>query len=308
MAEESLCALIVCPSCRGELAWGEGVAVCARESISYPVRDGIPHLVVPASRPRVASFLERYLTVRHDERWTDDDRELLLALPFKDVTGRRSWMWRTRARGFRALRRMLRRRFGGRRLRVCERGAGVGWLSYRLAMDGHRVVATDVNADRRDGLGAARHYAEAGVRFVRLAAEMDRIPLPDGAVDLVVNAASFHYARDHGAAAREAARLLAPGGAFVILDSPVYSDRSSGEAMVAEWGERLAARHGLAPEPEADAGFLVRDDIAGLLDAAGLTPSFREHWMGWHWTANYWRGRLRGRREPARLPIIVGYK
>ena len=63
---------------------------------------------------------------------------------------------------------------------------------------------------------------------------------------------------------------------------------------------------GSAPGREADSGFLVRDEVAGLLGAAGLTPSFHEHWMGWHWTVNYWRGRLRGGREPARLPMIVG--
>ena len=305
MADDSLCSRIVCPSCRAGLAWGEREAVCEEESIVYPIRDGIPHLVVPGSRERVAAFLERYLSVRHDERWTDDDRQLLLALPFADTTGRRAWMWRARARGLRALRRMLRRLYGQRRLRVCERGAGVAWLSYRLALDGHAVAATDVNTDARDGLGAAAHYLDAGARFVRLAAEMDRMPLTDGTVDVVVNAASLHYARDQGAAIREAARLLAPGGVFVVLDSPVYSTHGAGKAMLAEWGERLAASYGAGVAQAGDSGYLVRDELLEMLGAAGLTPSVEEHWMGWHWTANYWRGRLRGGREPARLPMIV---
>src|SRR5688572_10509815 len=115
-----IAASLVCPSCRGPLTWGEAEAACEAEGIVYPVRSGIPELVVPASRERVAAFLDAYLRVRRDEGWTDGDAASLLALPFEDRTGRHAWMWRVRARGLAALRRALRRRFGARRLRVVE--------------------------------------------------------------------------------------------------------------------------------------------------------------------------------------------
>jgi SAM-dependent methyltransferase len=283
-------------------------AVCEAEGIEYPVVDGLPRFLLPEARGRVEAFLRPYLAVRHAEGWTEDDRDALLALPFGDRTGRRPWMWRIRARGLRALRRRLREMYGDRALRVCELGAGVGWLSYRLALDGHEAVATDVSADARDGLGAARHYEAPGRGLFRLVCEMDRVPLANGSADLVVCSASFHYARDQAAAAREAARLLAPGGALAILDSPVYSTRGAGEAMVAELRERLAREHGLAPSEVAHSAYLVRDELLRLLRDAGLRPEVEEHWMGWRWTANYARARLAGGREPARLPLVVGRK
>jgi SAM-dependent methyltransferase len=213
-------------------------------------------------------------------------------------------MWRVRARGLDALRRALARRYGAKRLRVCERGAGAAWLSRRLARDGHDVVATDVSADARDGLGAARHFLAEGLDLRLAVAEQDRLPLADASVDVVVNAASFHYAVGRDAqerAVREAARVLAPGGALAILDSPVYGSRASGEAMLAEW----RAAH---PDATADSAYLVRDEILDLLRASALTPSVSSHWMGWRWTANYLRHRALGPREPARLPLIFGIR
>jgi SAM-dependent methyltransferase len=288
--------------------WREAAAACEAEGLEFPVVDGIPRFVLPAAAERVDAFLRGYLAVRHAERWTDDDRETLLALPFEDRTGRRAWMWRIRARGLRALKTKLASIYRARRLRVCELGAGVGWLSYRLAVEGHEVVATDVNTDPRDGLGAARHYELPGLSFVRLACEMDRVPLADGSADLVVCAASFHYARDQAAVASEAARLLAPSGTFAVLDSPVYATREAGEGMVAELRERLAREHGLAPGEVAASGYLVRYDLLRLLRDAGLSASIEGHWMGWRWTANYVRARIVGRREPARLPLVVARK
>jgi SAM-dependent methyltransferase len=299
---------IVCPSCHGLVAWSDAAARCESEGIEYPIVDGIPIFILPDARDRVGAFLNGYLAVRHAERWTEDDEDFLLALPFDDTTGRRRAMWWVRAQGFRALRRALQEIYGAKKLRVCELGAGVGWLSYRLARDGDTVVATDVNTDRSDGLGAARHYKVRNAPIPRLACEMDRVPLADGSIDLVVCSASFHYARDQSAVAREAARMLAPRGTFAIVDSPVYSKRASGDAMVAEFRERVTREFGVEPEDVASSGFLVHDELLALLRAANFSVSVKEHWMGWRWTANYAKAKLVGGREPARLPLVLARK
>lgn len=304
MTSES--ALIVCPECRGPLDWSDASVNCIAERREFRIVDGIADFVPDDRREAIEAFLARYLEVRHAERWTDDDLELLHALPFRDVTKRRQAMWNIRARGLAALTRELARTFGDRRLIVCEIGAGVGWLSYRLAMEGNTCVAADVNVDARDGLGAARHYVASGIDLTRVRAPMDRLPVASGLADVVVGSASFHYAVDEDAQRRvlaEAARVLRPGGLVAILDSPVYRSAASGERMVAEW--RDASGTSSATDVR-DSGYLVRDEIERAIAGAGLTPEFRRHWMGWRWTANFIWQRWFGPREPAMLPMILG--
>src|SRR6185369_5814723 len=83
---------LVCPSCRGPLTWGAVEATCDAEQLTFPIRDAIPELLLPEARERIARFLGPYLAIRHEERWTDDDRELLAALPYEDRSGRHAWM------------------------------------------------------------------------------------------------------------------------------------------------------------------------------------------------------------------------
>ena len=43
--DERVRALLVCPSCRGDLEDVEGGLRCPTEKLVYPVIDGVPHLV-----------------------------------------------------------------------------------------------------------------------------------------------------------------------------------------------------------------------------------------------------------------------
>ena len=38
-------AVIVCPSCRGELTDAPGILICRAEKLAYPVVKGVPHLI-----------------------------------------------------------------------------------------------------------------------------------------------------------------------------------------------------------------------------------------------------------------------
>lgn len=44
------------------------------------------------------------------------------------------------------------------------------------------------------------------------------LPLPDASVDLVFSTLSFHHWRDHAGGVREIARVLRPGGHFILAD------------------------------------------------------------------------------------------
>src|ERR1700727_2480115 len=109
-----------------------------------------------ASRQR---FVEDYLRIRRTEGRGSDDPEYYFALPFRDLSGALNAQWVMRGRTYRYFeRKILAPMERGRPLDVLDVGAGCGWLSYRLALRGHRPVAVDLLSDRRDGLGAARHY------------------------------------------------------------------------------------------------------------------------------------------------------
>ena len=63
------------------------------------------------------------------------------------------------------------------RLRILDLGAGNGWMSYRLASQGHAPVAVDLLTNDQDGLGAARHYKQRLTSlFPRFQAELDNLP------------------------------------------------------------------------------------------------------------------------------------
>ena len=101
---------------------------------------------------------------------------------------------------------------------VLDLGCGTGQLTERLAEA--FPDATILGADLSNGMleraadrVAGRVDAErAG--FVR--ADAQRLPIVDGAVDVVTCTESFHWYADQDAAARELARVVRPGGRVVI--------------------------------------------------------------------------------------------
>lgn len=98
-------------------------------------------------------------------------------------------------------------------VRAVDLGTGTGTVARGLARHGCAVQALDVSASM---LEAARWLAtEAGLGIAFHEAPAERTGLPSGAFDLVVAGQCWHWF-DRPAAAREAARLLVPGGRLVI--------------------------------------------------------------------------------------------
>jgi SAM-dependent methyltransferase len=95
---------------------------------------------------------------------------------------------------------------------VLELGAGTGQLSVALMAAGFELSAVEPLAETRAMLAGAigAERVHAGVA--------EAIPLPDGSVDAVVAADSFHWF-DHTRALPEIRRVLRPGGGVAILRS-----------------------------------------------------------------------------------------
>jgi SAM-dependent methyltransferase len=93
---------------------------------------------------------------------------------------------------------------------VLEAGAGEGYGAGLLAEVARRVVALDY--DRDAVLHAARAYPRVGVVRGNLAS----LPLPDGAVDAVVNLQVIEHLWDQPGFVAECGRVVAPGGTLVM--------------------------------------------------------------------------------------------
>lgn len=159
----------------------------------------------------------------------------LLSLPYLKA-GPLARQWTVRARTFDAFMKHLVRpmsRAAGRPLQVLDMGAGNGWLSYRLSIEGHRCTAIDIRDDAVDGLGAASGFLDR-TNFDRLVASFEDLPLSSASADIAVFNAALHYSTDLAATIAEAARVVRRGGRIAILDSPFYAKSEDGEAMVAE--------------------------------------------------------------------------
>jgi SAM-dependent methyltransferase len=156
--------------------------------------------------------------------------------------------WAVRARTFDAFSARVVRpmaRFVGSPLKLLDLGAGNGWLSYRMALDGHYATALDIRDDHVDGLGAGQAFVDrTGGRMRRMVAPFEAVPAADAAFDIAVFNASLHYATNLPAVLAEAARVVRPGGRLVILDSPFYRTEAEGAAMVAEKTAGAASRFG----------------------------------------------------------------
>src|SRR6185369_9129822 len=195
-------------------------------------------------------FLDDYVKIRHAEGRGSQDSAYYLALPYRDITGRLQDQWTIRAKSFRYLERRvlppIEKQFG-RPLRIADLGAGNCWMSYRLALRGHRPVAIDILGDPLDGLVAGSHY-QSRTPFTRANAEFDHLPLPAGSVDVAIYNASIHYSTDYRRTLGEIRRCLAPPGCFLIVDSPVYRRREHGEMMRRERHQQFEKSYGFASD------------------------------------------------------------
>jgi SAM-dependent methyltransferase len=295
-----------CPGCRSSIALGDDPdeAHCPACGSTFRCVDGVWGFLPPERQERFARFLIDYLAVRMAEGRGSDDPAYYLRLPEPTADHPLAWQWTIRAATWRHLQRRVLGRLGSG-LRVIDLGAGVGWLSHRLAERGHQPVAIDLLVDDLDGLGAARHYAPV---WPRAQAEFDRLPLGDGSVDLVVYNASLHYSTDCRTTLAEALRVLRPGGHVMVLETPIYHHERSGQAMVAERHRQFAERYGTRSESIPSIEYLTDGALEGLGRDLGLRWQRTTPWYGWAWWWRPYRARFKRKREPSRFQVLVAQK
>jgi ubiquinone/menaquinone biosynthesis C-methylase UbiE len=93
-----------------------------------------------------------------------------------------------------------------------DAACGTGRFAEFLARRGHRVIGVDSSPDM---LSYARQRVPEAEFHV---AELDRLPLPDGCVDVIVCALALEHVPRLDPVVAEFARVLRPGGDLVISD------------------------------------------------------------------------------------------
>jgi SAM-dependent methyltransferase len=312
------CVTLQCLACNAPLGAltlkGEDASSydCSRCRHKMVRTNGIWHSVPAARLAYFSHFIDDYQQIRAAEGRGSLDSEFYRQLPYKDVSGKNRWQWQIRARTYDHLRKeVLSPIFNemNYRPRVLDIGAGNGWMSYRLALDGYLPVAADLLINDLDGLGAAVHFSgPLGSLFPRVRAEMSRLPFAAEQFDAIVFNASFHYAENYHSVLREAFRCVRSGGRVVIADTPWYSSESAGQQMLAERRVAFSHKFGVASDSIRSLEYLTDERLRGLECALNIqweqtTPNY-----GLEWALRPLVAKLRGKREPSRFRIYSARK
>ena len=162
---------------------------------------------------------------------------------------------------------------------LLDLAGGTGDVSFGwLARGGGKAILSDINpAMLAVGRDRALQRGIAG-SLAMLAADAERLPLPDGCVDRVSIAFGLRNCTDKAAVLAEARRVLRPGGRFFCLEfsrvrvaalRPAYDAWSFG--VLPRLGARIAGdADSYRYLAESIRMFPDQDTLAGMLAAAGL--------------------------------------
>ncbi len=293
-----------CPACRrGMVKEDDETLQCVHCGKVFIRHDGIWNFLRESEVTE--TFVLRYDDLRRDEGWGSEDPRCYLKLPYEDLTGRHTRIWRLRSRNWELFIRKVLIPMEQDRLRplcIFDLGSGNGWASWQIARRGHRVWAVDIRKNEWDGLQASRHYP---VSFVKVLADMDHLPFRDRTADLVLYNASLHYSPNYRETLAEGIRVLAGDGRLVVLDTPWYSSEREGRKMMEENHSRYSRMYSTAFPISAFQGFLTEERLQEM--TAGLTvavSAYRTRRLLKDQLRRTGR-RLRRLREAASFPMLV---
>lgn len=216
---------------------------------------------------------------------------------------------------------------------VLDAGCGDGALPLALGdrdrFDG-TVLAFDVRLERVRAARGRLRWAPRGARTHVFAADVTRIPLATASIEAVACGEVLEHLDDDAAAAREIARVLAPGGALVLsvpagADRFGPADRAAGHRRRydAAGVERLLHAGGLDVERLTASGWpfgriyercVQRPALALSRDRAGVVATLVRRAGRWRWVDRVWRGlfaldaRVAARRGRGRWPVGSGWE
>ena len=107
--------------------------------------------------------------------------------------------------------------------RYVDLGIGDGLLTLMLSEIGHAVTAVDISAEMLAQL--KNRASQRGISNIEtVEADIEDLPLSDGAFDVAVLSQALHHARSPAKALMEARRVLIPGGRVLVLDLLAHTE------------------------------------------------------------------------------------
>jgi ubiquinone/menaquinone biosynthesis C-methylase UbiE len=169
--------------------------------------------------------------------------------------------------------------------RALDVATGAGHVAAALAPHVAEVVATDIASGM---LEQARRTLEGAANATVAFADAEDLPFPDGRFELVTCRIAPHHFLDPAAFVRQVARVLVPGGRFVLVDS-LAPDDPDAAAFLHEVEVRRDSTHvraytaGEWRSMAADAGLTVESeaverknrDFERWLERGSTTPEVR---------------------------------
>lgn len=281
-------------------------AACPTCGFVFRFSGGICKALTPLREERFEQFVIECETLRRQEGRGCSGGHYYLNLPYKEIPGRNGWQ-QIRSRSFRFFNQRilpwLEYRYP-QGLEILDVGAGNCWMSYRLALRGHRPVAVDLLVNGLDGLGAAHHYFEVLPKpFALFQAEMDRLPFDDAQFDLAVFNASFHYSENYAKTVKEVKRCLRRPGHLVILDTPCYQDGSA-QRTLDESRLELRDTYGFRSDSIPSQDYLTPATLEEVARECGVEWKLFQPWYGVRWALRPLKARLLRQRPPAKFYIL----
>jgi SAM-dependent methyltransferase len=287
---------LACPECGAELgAPADDFVACPTCERVFERRGGVWRFLTPARGVRLDPFVQQFRAVREREGRRPSSPEYCQRLPTVPADDAHAGDWAIRRETYHHLLRHV-LADGPLPVHALDVGAGSAWLCHRLVALGHHAVAVDAIDDEVDGLGAARHYSTS---FPVVQADFDALPFAAGQFGLIVFNGSLHYAADSAATLTGAHRLLAPGGALVVMDSPMFRAERDGAAMVDDAVRRFVVDCGLREVVIPGAGYLTFSRLAAVAEQLKLRAEFVPSRGALRWRISRQLARLKLGRAPA---------
>jgi ubiquinone/menaquinone biosynthesis C-methylase UbiE len=172
------------------------------------------------------------------------------------------------------------------RVRAIDLGTGTARIPILMAERRREISIVAADLAEQMLRVASRNVEAAGLSDRIELARLDAkgAGLPSAAFDLVMSNSTLHHIPDPAELLREIARLVKPGGAVIVRDLIRPESTDDARAIV----ERVAAEDSPKQKQlffDSLCAALTVDEVAALVEAAGLERMRVERCSDRHWTA-----------------------